>query len=91
MIKKARIANPKEMAIILLPFDRVFRQRRLSIFKSESILKNVDQCLFARCGMWDLISYFYDVYYWTGISGYLYTTLEFLHAIAHSDRPIRTV
>ena len=48
MIVEARVAHPQEMSIIWLPFDRVFRQRVLPIFKSEGILKNVDQYLFAR-------------------------------------------
>jgi len=40
MIVEARIANPQEMGIIWLPFDRIFRKRVLSIFESEGVLKN---------------------------------------------------
>src|SRR5437763_3343346 len=47
MFKETRIANSKQMVVIGLPLNGVFCQRMFSIFKSEGVLKNVEQCLFA--------------------------------------------
>ncbi len=47
MVIETRIANPQEMFVVRLPFDRIFRQGLLSVFQCEGVLKDVDQRLFA--------------------------------------------
>ena len=47
MIVEARIANPQQMFVVRLPLDGIFRQGLLSVFKSQRVLKDVDQRLFA--------------------------------------------
>src|SRR5256885_12468453 len=44
---RSRVANPQQMFVVWLPLDGIFRQRVLSVFQGQRVLKDVDQRLFA--------------------------------------------
>ncbi len=47
MVIQARVADPQEMAVVRLPFDRVSRQMVVSVLQRQHILEDIDERAFA--------------------------------------------